>query len=599
MADNIKGLKRSNYCTEISEDDLGKELVLMGWCQKQRDLGGLVFITLRDRSGLMQLVVDDDSPKEAHEVASQVRSEYVLAVKGTLRIRKDPNPEMETGYYELLVQELRILSKAKTPPFYIEEDSDVNESLRLQYRYLDLRRPDMQRIFKLRSDVSNFTRQYFAKEGFLDLETPMLGKSTPEGARDYLVPSRIFPGNFFALPQSPQVYKQLLMVAGFDKYFQIARCFRDEDLRADRQPEFTQVDIEMSFVDTEDVINAIEPYLKALMKEFKGEDIDKIERITWQEAMERFGTDKPDMRFGLELTDISDLVEDMDFRIFSSAVKDGGSVRLITLEGGGDKYSRRDIDGLADYISEFGAKGLAWLVPEEDKWRGSITKFVDEDLENDLLERTGAKNGDLMLIVADKNDKIVFNALANLRNKVAKDQGLYDPKSNKLVWVTEFPLFEWSEEEQRFKAMHHPFTAPMDEDIEFLESDKAKVRSKAYDIVMNGYELGGGSIRIHDRDLQVKMFELLGFSKERAYKNFSFLIDAFDYGVPPHGGIAFGLDRLIMLLAGTDNIRDVIAFPKVQTSQDLMSKAPTQVSEEQLSELGLNIDPEVKEQAKE
>ena len=500
---------------------------------------------------------------------------------------------------ELLVQELRILSKAKTPPFYIEEDSDVNESLRLQYRYLDLRRPDMQRIFKLRSDVSNFTRQYFAKEGFLDLETPMLGKSTPEGARDYLVPSRIFPGNFFALPQSPQVYKQLLMVAGFDKYFQIARCFRDEDLRADRQPEFTQVDIEMSFVDTEDVINTIEPYLKALMKEFKGEDIDKIERITWQEAMERFGTDKPDMRFGLELTDISDLVEDMDFRIFSSAVKDGGSVRLITLEGGGDKYSRRDIDGLTYYISEFGAKGLAWLVPEEDKWRGSITKFVDEDLENALLERTGAKNGDLMLIVADKNDKIVFNALANLRNKVAKDQGLYDPKSNKLVWVTEFPLFEWSEEEQRFKAMHHPFTAPMDEDIEFLESDKAKVRSKAYDIVMNGYELGGGSIRIHDRDLQVKMFELLGFSKERAYKNFSFLIDAFDYGVPPHGGIAFGLDRLIMLLAGTDNIRDVIAFPKVQTSQDLMSKAPTQVSEEQLSELGLNIDPEVKEQAKE
>ncbi len=594
MAETIKGLKRTHYATQIDEMDLGQEMVLMGWVQKQRDLGGLAFITLRDRTGLLQLVVDDESPAEAHEKAGKLRSEFVIAVRGTLRLRQDPNPEMETGLYEVLVEEIRILSEAKTPPFYIEENSDVKESLRLEHRYLDLRRADMQRIFKLRSDFSNFTRQYFEEEAFIDIETPMLGKSTPEGARDYLVPSRIYNGRFFALPQSPQIYKQLLMVAGFDRYFQIAKCFRDEDLRADRQPEFTQIDIEMSFVDVEDVLELAEPYFQEVLMRFQNEDIGEIERLTWKEAMERFGSDKPDMRFGLELCNVSDLFKDSEFKVFTGAIEGGGSVRLINVPGGAS-MSRRDIDSLSDYVKTYRAGGVAWMKVNDDAWSGSIKKFVDEDIQAKLVELTDAKDGDLLLFVADTNEKVVFDALGHLRVEVAKRLELFDTNTNKLVWITEFPLFDWDEEEERYTAVHHPFTSPMDEDIDLLDTDPGKVRSKAYDMVMNGYELGGGSIRIHDQDLQNKMFGLLGFTKEEAYEQFSFLLDAFDYGVPPHGGIAIGLDRFIMLLAKTDNIRDVIAFPKVQTSQDLMTKAPGEIAPAQFEELGLMVDPETVE----
>ncbi len=588
MAESIQGLKRSNRCTEITEAQLGEELVLMGWCQKQRDLGGLIFITLRDRSGLFQLVADDDSPEEVRDKAAHVRSEYVLAARGVMRKREAPNPEMPTGLWELHLTELRVLSEAKTPPFYIEEATDTKESLRLKHRYLDLRRPDMQRTLKLRSDITNFTREFFAKEGFLDIETPIMGKSTPEGARDYLVPSRVFPGQFFALPQSPQLYKQLLMTAGFDRYIQLARCFRDEDLRADRQPEFTQIDVEMSFVDSEDVMSLTEDYLKGLLKQIKGAaPTEPFQRITWQEAMERFGSDKPDLRFGLELTDISDLVADSEFGVFSNAISGGGSVRLITVPEAGT-MTRKEIDKLGEFVKTYQAKGLAWLVPGEE-WRGSILKFVDEGLKNKLLERTGAKPGDLLLIVADSDNFTVLNALGNLRNEVAAQRELFDPATDKLVWVTDFPLLEWDEEQERYSAIHHPFTMALDEDLPLLETDPAAVRAKAYDITMNGYELGGGSIRIHDRDLQNRMFELLGFTQEQAYENFSFLLDAFSYGVPPHGGIALGLDRLVMLLAGKDNIREVIAFPKVQTSGDLMTQAPGEVSAAQLAELGITV----------
>lgn len=589
MAETLEGMKRTHYATEFTEEDLGNELIFMGWAQKQRDLGGLTFVTLRDRSGLVQLVIDDESPAEVHEKVAKVRSEYVIAARGTLRLRQDPNPEMKTGDYELLVKELRILSEAKTPPFYIEEDSDVNDSLRLQYRYLDLRRPDMQKTMKMRSDVTNFTRSYFDAEHFVDIETPMLGKSTPEGARDYLVPSRIYNGRFFALPQSPQLYKQLLMVAGYDRYIQIARCFRDEDLRADRQPEFTQIDLEMSFVDVEDVLETMEDYVLAVLSKFKGHEQGAITRLTWREAMDRYGSDKPDLRFDLELHDASEIFADSEFKVFSGAINGGGAVRVINVPGGGS-MSRREIDSLSDYVKTYRAGGVAWLKPADDKWSGSIVKFVEEDKQAQLTELTGTQAGDLLLFVADSDNKIVFDALGHLRNEVAKRLELYDPADTSLVWVTEFPLFDYDEEEERYVAVHHPFTAPMDEDIQYLETDPARVRSKAYDIVMNGYELGGGSIRIHNKELQNKMFNLLGFTEEEAYEQFSFLIDAFEYGVPPHGGVAFGLDRLVMLLVGTDNIRDVIAFPKVQTSQDLMTKAPGFVADEQLTELGIIID---------
>lgn len=589
MAETIQGLKRSCRAEELSETMLGQELTLMGWCQKQRDLGGLIFITLRDRSGLLQLVADDDSPAEVREKAARVRSEYVLAARGVLRLREAPNPEMPTGLWELHLQELRILSEAKTPPFYIEEGVEVKESLRLQHRYLDLRRPDMQAVIKLRSDVSNFTRHFFEDEGFLDIETPMMGKSTPEGARDYLVPSRVFQGRFFALPQSPQLYKQLLMTAGCDRYFQIARCFRDEDLRADRQPEFSQIDLEMSFVDREDVMNMVETYLVELLRKIKGQALDEpFLRLTWREAMERYGSDKPDLRFGLELCDISDLAAAMDFQVFAQALAGGGSVRLITVPGGGS-MTRKEIDKLGEFVKTYKAKGLAWLAPAQE-WRGSILKFVDSESRDALLERSGAAEGDLLLIVADPDNRVVLDALGHLRAEVAAKRGLFDPATDKLLWVTDFPLLEWDEEAGRYSAMHHPFTMPMDEDIPLLDTDPGQVRAKAYDIVMNGYELGGGSIRIHDRDLQNRMFGLLGFTEEAAYANFSFLLDAFSYGVPPHGGLAIGLDRLIMLLAGLDNIREVIAFPKVQTSADLMTQAPGEVSRKQLDELGLLIE---------
>lgn len=586
--EQLSGMKRSMRCAEVSEANLGQELTLMAWVQKQRDLGSLIFISLRDRSGEMQVVVDEDSPEGLLEKASHIRSEYVIAVRGIMRERSNPNKEIKTGLWEIHAQEIRILSKSETPPFYIEEESDVKESLRLEHRYLDLRRPSMQRHLMLRSDVTNFTRNFFANEGFIDIETPILGKSTPEGARDYLVPSRIFPGQFFALPQSPQLFKQLLMASGFDRYIQIARCFRDEDLRADRQPEFTQIDLEMSFVDKEDVMALTERYLKALFHEVKGLDFtEDFQRITYQDAMAKYGSDKPDLRFGLEIQDLSAIVEGIDFVVFSSALEAGGKVQAIVVPEAAT-MTRREIDKLQDFIKTYGAKGLAWLAVG-DEWRGSIMKFMNDEILGEIKSQTGAQNGDLILIVADGNIDTIQASLGALRNHIARERQLYSKDSYKFVWVTDFPLLEWDEETERFAAKHHPFTMPEESDLELLESKPADVKSKAYDIVLNGYELGGGSIRIHDSEIQEKLLSLLGFTKESAYENFSFLLDAFRYGLPPHGGIAIGLDRLLMLLLGTDNIREVVAFPKVQTSADLMTKAPGTVSVAQLDELGIAI----------
>ena len=558
----------------------------MGWCHKQRDLGGLVFITLRDRSGEIQLLFDETCPSEVVAKAQTVRSEYVLAARGLLQRRSAVNPEMKTGEFELKVEELRILAGSKTPPFYIEPGIDVKESLRLKYRYLDLRRPDMQEKLMFRHKLTAFTRRFFDQEGFLDIETPTLIKSTPEGARDYLVPSRVFPGRFFALPQSPQLYKQLLMVSGFDRYMQIARCYRDEDLRADRQPEFTQIDLEMSFVDADDVIAVNEAYLKAMFRELLGVEITlPLPRLTWREARERFGSDRPDLRFGMELIDISDLVQDSEFKVFRQALADGGSVRMISVPGGA-AMTRREIDSLTDFVRTYRAKGLAWLALGE-KVRGSIMKFVNDDLIAALAERASAGNDDLLLIVADETD-VVFDALGQLRCEVARRMNLVRDEWN-LLWVTEFPLLEYDEEAGRYVAIHHPFTSPMDEDRELLLTDPAAVRAKAYDIVINGNEVGGGSIRIHDQDLQQQMFKLLGFSEEEAWTRFGYLLQAFEYGVPPHGGLAYGLDRLAMLLTSGEHIRDVIAFPKVQSSACLMTESPSTVDEAQLVELGLSI----------
>ncbi len=583
----MAGRKRTHRCAEVDEGLLGQQIILTGWVQRQRDLGALTFITLRDRSGLVQLVVDEDSPQEARDIAQKVRSEFVLLAEGTFRLRQDPNPEMPTGLWELHVESLEILSKAQTPPFYIEDGIDTREQLRLKHRYLDLRRPELQKIFLLRSKLANLTRQFFAENGFIDLDTPILGKSTPEGARDYLVPSRVFPGEFFALPQSPQLYKQLLMIAGFDRYFQITRCFRDEDLRADRQPEFTQIDLEMSFVNEEDVHELVERYVREACATFnKACPEGPFQKMTYQEAMRRFGVDKPDLRFGMELVDQAETAKTMDFRVFTGALEAGGAVQTITVPGGAS-MTRREIDALTDFVKTYRAKGLAWLVPSEEP-RSSFLKFLNEEQIAAFAAAGNAGPDDLLLFVADELP-VVQDALGHLRVHLARELDLIDPDRNEMLWITEFPLLEYDEEEERYVSKHHPFTLPNPEDLHLLETDPSRVRAKAYDLVINGQEMAGGSLRIHDEELQLEILKYLGFSEERAKESFGFLLEAFQYGVPPHGGIAFGLDRWVMFFAGTENIRDVIAFPKVQSSACLMTEAPGDVSNKQLEELHLSI----------
>ncbi|MDD4189342.1 MAG: aspartate--tRNA ligase [Eubacteriales bacterium] len=588
MGESIIGLKRTHRCCEISLDELGQEVIVMGWIQKTRNLGGLIFVDLRDITGILQIVFRTENENGLFHKAAELRNEFVIAVKGVVEKRSPEaiNSRMITGSVEIIASELRILSSAETPPIYIEENSDVNEAVRLKYRYLDLRRPDMQKNLILRHKTAQVVRKYLDENKFLEIETPMLTKSTPEGARDYLVPSRVHPGKYFALPQSPQLFKQLLMVSGFDRYFQIVRCFRDEDLRADRQPEFTQIDIEMSFVNVEDVIEINEGLLKRVFKEVLNIEINTpLPRMTYKEAMEKYGVDKPDIRFGLELKDISDIVADCDFKVFSEPVRNGGSVRAINATGCGEKFGRREIDGLVEYVKTYGAKGMAWgTVSEQNEFKSSVAKFMTQEQTEKILNTMGAKAGDLICMIADKNE-VVFDALGHLRIEIAKKMDLVEKGSFSPLWVTEFPLLEYSEEEGRWVAKHHPFTSPMDEDLEMLETDPGSVRAKAYDIILNGTELGGGSIRIHDQELQSKMFKLLGFTKEQAWRRFGFLLEAFRYGTPPHGGIAYGFDRMIMLMAGKDSIRDFIAFPKVQNSSDLMSGAPDEVDEGQLEEL--------------
>ncbi len=587
--ENIQGMKRTHRCAELTLADAGKEVVLMGWVQKRRDLGALVFVTLRDRSSIIQVVFNSETNPELHEKALQVRSEFVLAIRGTLQLRSPEavNKNMPTGELEVLATELRILSRSETPPFHIEEDSGANEVLRLKYRYLDLRRPDLQRKLMLRHRVAKIARDYYDRNGFLEIETPVLTKSTPEGARDYLVPSRVHPGKFFALPQSPQLFKQLLMVSGYDRYMQITKCFRDEDLRADRQPEFTQIDLEMSFVDVEDVIKVNEGFIQKAFKDTLNIDIPvPFKRLTFYEAMARFGSDKPDTRFDLELMDVSDLAETSGFKVFQDAIAAGGSVRALNAKGAGASFSRKEIDALGEVVKTYKAKGLAWIVVEESGLKSPIAKFLSETEAAALLERLGAQKGDLLLFVADK-DEIVCDSLGHLRLLLGEKLNLIDHDRYDVLWVTEFPLLERDEEENRWVAKHHPFTSPMDEDIEYLDTDPKRVRAKAYDIVLNGYEIGGGSIRIHNQELQKKMFNLIGFTDEQARERFGFLLEAFKYGTPPHGGLAFGLDRLVMLLSKTDNIRDVIAFPKVQNASDLMTNAPDYVDDKQLKELSI------------
>lgn len=590
MGESIYGLKRSHRCTELGTENIGETVTVMGWVQKQRNLGSLVFIDLRDRSGILQIVFTDKDG-DMFERAKTIRSEYVLAVVGTVAPRAPEaiNKKMATGGIEITAKELRILSTAETPPIYIEENLDANEMTRLKYRYLDLRRPDMQKNFILRHRVAKVARDYYDENGFLEVETPILIKSTPEGARDYLVPSRIHKGKFFALPQSPQLYKQLLMVSGFDRYFQIAKCFRDEDLRADRQPEFTQIDIEMSFVNVDDVITCNEGFIKRVFKEALNIELETpFLRMPYAEAMERFGSDKPDIRFGMELVNMSDLVADCGFKVFTDAIANGGSVRAINAKGCA-KFSRKEIDALVEVVRTYKAKGMAWIsVGEDNTIKSSFAKFMTEDEMKKLLERVEAEPGDLICFVADKND-VTCTSLGQLRLEVARKLNILNPDEYKFLWVTEFPFFEYSEEEGRYMAMHHPFTCPMDEDLDLLDTDPGKVRAKAYDIVLNGVELGGGSIRIHIQELQAKMLKLLGFTEEDANRKFGFLLNAFKYGTPPHGGMAFGLDRMIMLMAKTDSIRDVIAFPKVQNSSSPMDNAPDIVDEEQLKELHISI----------
>ena len=596
MAESMQGLKRTHRCGELSAVNVGETVTIMGWVQKNRNKGGLVFTDVRDRSGIIQVVCEEGTTEPALiEKAASLRSEYVVAIVGKVARRSGAvNDKIATGEIEVIPSELRILSEALTPPFPIEENSKTKEEIRLKYRYLDLRRPDLQKNLKMKSQVMTLTRQYFAEEGFLEVETPMLGKTTPEGARDYLVPSRVHPGSFYGLPQSPQLYKQLLMCSGVDRYIQIARCFRDEDLRADRQPEITQIDMELSFVDVDDVIDVNERYLKKLFKEVLDVDVQlPIQRMTWQEAMDRFGSDKPDLRFGMELTDVSEVVKDCGFGVFTAALENGGSVRGINAKGQGG-MPRKKIDKLTAFVKDYGAKGLAYVAIQEDGTvKSSFAKFMTEEQMQALIAAMNGEAGDLLLFAADKN-KIVWDSLGALRVELAKQLELLDKNEYRFVWITEFPLLEWSEEQNRFVAMHHPFTMPMEEDLQYIESDPGRVRAKAYDIVLNGNEIGGGSVRIFQDDIQEKMFHALGFTDEQAYSQFGFLLDAFKYGVPPHAGLAYGLDRLVMLMAKQDSIRDVIAFPKIKDASCLMTEAPTPADTKQLEELGLEVVTEEK-----
>ena len=601
MAESMAGLKRSCRCAEVTEANVGQEMTLMGWVQKSRNKGGIIFTDLRDRSGIIQIIFEEsDCGAESFAKAEKLRSEFTVAVVGTIEKRSGAaNPNLKTGTIEMRAKSLRILSESEVPPFPIEENSKTKEDLRLKYRYLDLRRPDLQRNIMIRSRVATMVRQFLADEGFLEIETPTLIKSTPEGARDYLVPSRVHPGEFYALPQSPQLLKQLLMCSGMDRYFQLARCYRDEDLRADRQPEFTQIDMELAFVDVDDVIDVNERLLAHLFKEVLGVEVQlPIQRMTWKEAMNRFGSDKPDLRFGMELVDVSETVKDTEFVVFKGALENGGSVRGINAKGQG-AMPRKKIDKLVEFAKGYGAKGLAYIAIHEDgSWKSSFSKFMTEEQMEALIKAMDGQAGDLLLFAADRN-KIVWNVLGALRLELAEQMGLLDKNEYRFVWITEFPLLEWSDEENRFTAMHHPFTMPMDEDLPLLDTDPGAVRAKAYDIVLNGTEIGGGSVRIHQNDVQEKMFEMLGFTKEQAHERFGFLLDAFKYGVPPHAGLAYGLDRLVMLMAKEDSIRDVIAFPKVKDASCLMTEAPSPVDAVQLEELGLEVEPQAEEETTE
>lgn len=581
--------KRTKYCGEFRESDVGQHVCVMGWVQRQRDLGSLIFIDLRDRTGIVQLAFDETVDKEIFDLAFGIRAEYVLCAHGTVRIRSSINPNIPTGKVEILVDELKVLSTAQTPPFEIVEDSPVKPELRLKYRYLDLRRPDLQRNIMARSEITAIARRYFKEQGFVDVETPCLIKPTPEGARDYLVPSRVHHGKFYALPQSPQLYKQLLMLSGFDRYFQIARCFRDEDLRADRQPEFTQIDLEMSFVTQDDVITIMEGFLADLFSEFKGMKLSlPLPRMTYAEAMERYGSDKPDLRFGMELCNLSDIAKTCGFKVFAQAVENGGSVRGIVAKGAAGSLSRKDIDALTEFVKLYKAKGLAWYKNNNGEVSSSYAKFLTEEENNAIIDRLGIQPGDVAFIVADR-DSVVFDSLGALRCELARRLSLIEEGAYKLLWVTDFPLLEYSEEDNRYYAKHHPFTMPNPDDIPLLETDPAKVRSVAYDIVINGSEVGGGSIRIHSREIQNKMFRALGLSEEEAEEKFGFLLEAFKYGTPPHGGLAFGLDRLVALMLGLEDIRDVIAFPKVQNASELMTMCPSPTDAKALTELGIAV----------
>ena len=591
MSESMKGLKRTHRCAELNGSNVGEQVTVMGWVQKSRNKGGIIFVDLRDRSGLLQIIFEEaDAGSENFVKAEKLRAEFVVAVVGKVEKRAGGiNENLKTGEIEIRATELRILSESETPPFQIEENSKTKEDLRLKYRYLDLRRPDLQRNLIMRSKAATVIRNFLAEEGFLEIETPILGKSTPEGARDYLVPSRVHPGNFYGLPQSPQLFKQLLMCSGYDRYFQIAKCFRDEDLRADRQPEFTQIDMELSFVDVDDVIDVNERLLARLFKEIIGLDVQlPIQRMTWQEAMDRYGSDKPDTRFGMELQDVSDIVKDCEFVVFKGALEEGGSVRGLNAKGQGG-MPRKKIDALVKFAKDYGAKGLAYIAIQEDGTvKSSFAKFMKDEEMTALIQAMGGENGDLLLFAADKN-KVVYDVLGALRLELADKMGLIDKSKFNFLWVTEFPLLEWSEEEGRYTAMHHPFTMPMEEDLQYLDTDPGRVRAKAYDIVLNGTEIGGGSVRIFQNHVQEKMFEVLGFEKEDAYERFGFLLNAFKYGVPPHAGLAYGFDRLIMIMAGMDSIRDVIAFPKVKDASCLMTDAPNVVDDIQLKELGIGI----------